>query len=68
MTFPLGLKDEKDLATSRAREGHFRGRESISEGSGVEKELSVFVGRPVWLEPRERYWTVGGCEGRGGEQ
>ena len=25
VTFHFGLKDEKDLATSRAREGHFRG-------------------------------------------
>lgn len=42
----------------------------ISEGGKsipvVEKELSMFVSRPVWLEPREGCW-LGACGERGGE-
>lgn len=47
LTFHLGLKDEPEKGISE-------GGGSICEGTGVEKELRVFVSRPVWLEHRER--------------
>lgn len=57
VTFHLSLKDEEDLATSRARERHFRGW----------AEYKIRLWRPVWLQPREGCWVRGGHGwGRGG--
>ena len=46
--------------------GISEGGKSIRKGPIVEKELSVFLSRPVWLEPREGCW-LGGLWRGGGE-